>query len=170
MVLSHKKWGVIVDRVYIGYVQGLHGLRGDLKIKCQFEEPDSALKVGNSIYLNEESHEITACKFYKGFYLVTIDNIKDINVVEHYKGYDIFIDRDALNLEKNYILNDLYGMTITSNGKKYGKVKEILSNGKYYILVSDAHNLMIPLINEYVINVDIESKTVACRDIEGLIL
>ena len=161
-----------MEKIEIGYVQGVHGLRGDLKIKNRFDKPERVFLTGKKIFLNDEEHTITACKFYKGVYLVTIDNLKDINKVEHYKGYDVFVDREALELKSDeYILADLYGLEIECSGKNYGKVKEILTNNVYNILVIDyKKEFMIPLIDEYIVNVDLENKKIICKNIEGLIL
>lgn len=160
-----------MNKVYIGYVQGLHGLRGDLKVKCRFESPDEVFQKGNKIFLNEEEHEVTNAKFYKGFYLVTIDNLKDINLVEKYKGYDVYFDREELKLEKGYILEDLYGLTIIEGNDKFGRVKEILDNGVYKILVVDYdREYMIPLIDEYVKDVNLADETIEVSNVRSLIL
>ena len=160
-----------MNKVYIGYVQGLHGLRGDLKVKCRFESPDEVFQKGNKIFLNEEEHEVTNAKFYKGFYLVTIDNLKDINLVEKYKGYDVYFDREELKLEKGYILEDLYGLTIIEGNDKFGRVKEILDNGVYKILVVDYdREYMIPLIDEYVKSVNLNEGTIEVLNVRSLIL
>ena len=161
-----------MDKVFIGYVQGVHGLKGDLKIKSSFDKPDKVFINGSKIYLNEEMHEITFCKVYKGYYLCTIDNIKDINQVEKYIGYNVYIERDSLHLKDDeYILDDLYGLEIENNGTSFGVVKNILNNNIYNILVIDYEKqYMIPLIDEYVIKVDLENKKIICKDIEGLII
>ena len=161
-----------MNKVYVGYVQGVHGLRGDLKIKCKFEHPEKVFKADTKIYLNDDLHEISACKLYKGFYLCTIDNIKDINKVEKYIGYDVFIERNELHLKDNeYLLDDLYNLEIESNSKLYGSVKGISNNGVYYILiVKYKKEYMIPLIDEFVLNVDLENKKIICKDIERLII
>lgn len=160
-----------MDKVYIGYVGGVHGLRGDLKIKCRFEQPEKVFIKGNSIYLKEEKHTITNSKFYKGYYLVTIDNLKDINLVEKYKGYDVFFNREDLNLNGSYILSDLYDMTIVSNNKTYGKVLGISNNGVYDILeIEYEKKYMVPLIDEFVKKVDLENKTIEVENVEALIL
>lgn len=166
-------WLVIyMSKVYVGYVSGVHGLRGDLKVKNRFEQPERVFQVGTKIYLNNEIHEISACKLYKGYYLCTVDNIKDINKVEKYIGYDVFIDRDALNLKTDeYILDDLYGLSIECDGKNFGKVKEIINNGIYNILVINFNKeYMIPLIDEYIDKVDLENNTIICKNIEGLMI
>ena len=161
-----------MSKVYIGYIQGVHGLRGDLKIKSYFDKPERVFKSGTNIYLNNELHTISTCKLYKGFYLTTIDNIKDINQVEKYIGYDVFIERENLQLKEcEYIINDLYGLKIESNGKEYGKVKNVLNNKIYNILVIDYDKeYMIPLIDEYVVKVDLPNEKIICKDIERLII
>ena len=158
--------------VYVGYVSGVHGLRGDLKIKCKFEYPDRVFTKGTKIYLNDEAHTITNAKLYKGYYLTTIDNLKDINKVEKYIGYDVFILRENLNLKENeYLLSDLYDMEIISSSKNYGNVLNILHNGIYPILeIKYKTKYMIPLTDEYIIKVDVDSKKIICKDIERLIL
>ena len=171
MVLSHKGRDTM-DKLFIGYVQGVHGLRGDLKVKNKFSRPENVFIPNKKIYLNDEIHTITACKFYKGFYLVTIDNIKDINKVEHYIGYDVLMDRDELNLKDGEYLNeDLICLDIVSSNKNYGKVKGIENNGVYDLLIIDyEHEYMIPLVDAYVKNIDITSKKIECSEIEDLIL
>lgn len=160
-----------MEKIHIGYVSGVHGLRGDLKIKCTFEMPEKVFLIGNTIYLNEECHTITNSKFYKGHYLVTIDNIKDINKVEHYKGFDVYFNRKDLNLDNGYIINDLYGMTIVDSNKKYGIVKDVLDNGKYKILVVEYDkNYMIPLVPEYVKEVNLENREIMVLNVRSLIL
>lgn len=161
-----------MEKIYIGFVQGVHGLRGDLKIKNRFETPEKVFINGMSIYLNEEEHKITNAKFYKGHYLVTIDNMKDINLVEKYIGCDVYFNREDLKEEEgSYILDDLFGLRIVSDGKEYGIIKEILDNGRYKILsIEYEKNYMIPLIDEYVKNVDVKAGIVEVADVEALIL
>lgn len=163
---------IALEKIYIGFVQGVHGLRGDLKIKNRFESPEKVFVCNNHIFLNDEEHIITNTKFYKGHYLVTIDNIKDINLVEKYIGYEVYFNREDLKEgETDYILDDLLGLKIISNGREYGTIKEILDNGKYKILVVDYQKeYMIPLVCEYVENVDRKDKCVYVKDVEALIL
>lgn len=161
-----------MDRIHIGYVQGVHGLRGDLKVKCKFQEPDKVFIKGKKIYLNEEEHTITGCKFYKGFYLTTIDNLRDINLVEKYKGFDVYIDRSELGLnDKEYLIEDLKGMQIIEleSGLPCGEVIDVMDNGMQKILLLDSEVVtMVPLVPEYVENVDIKKRIVTLKNIQKL--
>lgn len=162
-----------MEKIYIGYVQGVHGLRGDLKIKNRFENPDAVFKNGNTIYLDDGKHIITNSKFYKGFYLVTIDNLKDINKVEKYIGSEVYFDREDLHLQVGeFILDDLYSCKIDCDGENLGCVKEIFDNGIYKILVIDYDKeYMIPFIDEYIESVEIENHTIkVSASVRGLIL
>lgn len=172
MILSILRCGEEMKKILIGYVSGVHGLRGDLKIKSNFKSADKVFLSGNTIYLNDEIHTITSCKLYKGYYLVTIDNIRDINAVEHFKGFDVFIDRDSLKLGKGeYLIDDLEGMTVLFNGINYGRVIGISDNGVYCLLEIDyKKSYMIPLVDEFIKKVDLDSNTIEVDNIEGLII
>ena len=41
-----------MNKLHMGYVQGTHGLKGDLKIKNLFKDPTLVYKVNQEIYLN----------------------------------------------------------------------------------------------------------------------
>ena len=158
--------------IYLGYISGTHGLRGDLIVKSKFEKKDKAFKVGNHIYLNSERHEITDAKIYKDKYLIKIDNLKNINLVEKYKAYDVNIEREELNLEDNeYLFSDLIDMEILCNNKNFGKVLSVENYGKDDCLrVKMNKEYLIPLIDTYIEKVDLEKRVIYCNNIEGLII
>ena len=157
--------------IFIGYISATHGLKGDLVIKSKFDKINNALKVNNKIYINNVEHTITNVKEYKNNYLIKIDNLKNINLVEQYIATDVYIKREELNLNGDYLLEDLIGLKIECNEKDYGIVKEVLNNGKYNILSIDyTKTYMIPMVDEYIIKVDLDNKKIICKNIEGLII
>lgn len=157
--------------IFIGYISATHGLKGDLVIKSKFDKINNALKVNNKIYINNVEHTITNVKEYKNNYLIKIDNLKNINLVEQYVATDVYIKREELNLNGDYLLEDLIGLKIKCNEKDYGIVKEVLNNGKYNILSIDyTKTYMIPMVDEYIIKVDLDNKKIICKNIEGLII
>ena len=161
-----------MEKILLGYISGTHGLRGDLIVKSKFEKQDKAFKVGNKIYLNDELHEVTDAKIYKDRYLIKIDNMKNINLVEHYKAYDVYIDREELHLsEDEYLFSDLIDMKVVCNNKDYGKVVGVENYGKDDCLrVKNNKEYLIPIIKEYIKKVDLINKEIVCENIEGLII
>lgn len=161
-----------MDKIWIGYIKEPKGLKGELKLKSSFERILDAIRVGNTIYFNDEKHTITDSKPYKDYYLINIDNLNDINLIEKYKGYDVYTTREILGMsDKDYLMKDLIGMDIVCNDKTYGKVSEVVSNNQYYILKIDYKTkYMIPFVDSYIIDVNTKDKKITCQNVEGLIL
>lgn len=77
------------------------------------------------------------------------------------------IEVEYLNKELGY--DDHVGKEIIFNSKAIGKVVEILNNSVYDLLVCELNNkqeLMIPLLDKFILEINDESITVQC--IEGL--
>jgi len=161
-----------MDKIFVGYIQGFHGLKGEVKIKNKFSLPEKVFVLDKTIFLNDEKHRITGVRFHKDFYLVEMDNLKDINLVEKYKGYNVFVLKEDLFLEKDeYILEDLINMEIIYEGKNKGVVKNVLKNSSQNLLEIDYNvKYYIPLVDEYIEKVDLDRKQIFVKDIGGLVL
>lgn len=161
-----------MSKMFVGYVQGFHGLKGELKIKNKFSMPEKVFMRNKKIYLNDEEHDITNVRFHKDFYLVEIDELKNINLVEKYKGCDLFISRDELNLATDeFLIEDLFGMAIIYNDQNMGVVKDVLKNNSQDVLEIDYNGkYFIPLVEEYVVKVDLVKKQIVVKNIGGLML
>ena len=62
-------------------------------------------------------------------------------------------------------------MTVEYNNKTYGKVVSIENYGKDTLIrVKGKKEFLIPLIDEYIKEVDLNNKIIKCNDIRGLII
>ncbi len=159
-----------LNQIYIGYIQGTHGLGGYLKVKCKFSCLKKVFIPLKHIYLNNEEHIISQCKLHKGFYLIQIDDLKDINLVEKYIGYDVYINRDELNLkEDEYLIEDLKDMKVIELESKLprGKVVDIIDAKVQKILVLDS-SLMVPLVKKYIERIDTNNHVITLKNIKEL--
>ena len=89
------------------------------------------------------------------------------------KNVTLYADREDFTLEDGeYFITDIIGLDVidSDNGKVYGKVKEIINRGASDIYVVDTPNgeRMIPAVDEFIVNVDIQ-KGVTVKTIEGLL-
>ena len=159
-----------MEEIFIGKIVNVFGIKGELKIVSSFDMPDKAFKKNNIIIINKEEHLITSVRFHKNNYLVEIDNLKDINLVLKYKGYNVFIKKDYLNLkQEEYLIEELYNLDVYDNSEFIGKVTEVINN-KINPLIKVNDSFYIPLKGNFIDTVDIKSQKIICQNIGGLML
>ena len=47
-----------MEKIYIGKITSTHGIKGELKIKSNFEFKDKVFKVGNKLLIDNKLYEI----------------------------------------------------------------------------------------------------------------
>ena len=96
--------------------------------------------------------------------------MNDINDVLKYKGEPVYINRDDI-LVDGYINEDIIGFQVYISDKLIGNILNIINNGAHDILVIEGKSKrhMIPFVDEFISNVDINNSKVYVNEIEGLI-
>jgi 16S rRNA processing protein RimM len=167
----------------VGKVVNTHGIRGELKILSQTDFADVRFAAGNKLLMvNEESGaslevKVISSRANKNVYILKLEGFTDINVVEKYKGWVLKISSDQqLELEEGeYYYHEIIGCrVVTEEGEELGTISEILSPGANDVWVVDRPNgsgkqLLLPVIDDVLINVDTKEKIVTVHLMEGLI-
>lgn len=160
-----------MDLVYVGKIVNTHGIKGELRIKSDFEKKDLVFKVGNKIIIDKEEHTIRTYRFHKIFDMITIDEFDNINDVLCYVGKNVYVSRDSLKLNKtDYLLSDLIGLNVVFNDTIFGIVKDYSNDINPLLKVEYDRNYYIPINSNYIKCVDLENKRIIVEDIEGLII
>jgi len=89
------------------------------------------------------------------------------------KNSSVFADREIVEslLDTDNLPLDLTSFAIVSDGQSIGEVEEMLENPAHPILqvVTDKQEqLLIPLVDEYVADIDEEAKQIQCTNLEQL--
>ena len=93
----------------------------------------------------------------------------DINLIEHLKGSLVYINKEDLKLDKNVFLSiDLIGFDVIINDKLVGVINDVLDTPANEVLVLDT-GVMIPYVNAFIKNIDMEKRHVIVNDVKGLI-
>ena len=159
-----------MDLVYVGKIVNTHGIKGELRIKSDFEKKDLVFKVGNRIIIDKEEHIIRTYRFHKIFDMITIDELDNINDVLCYVGKNVYVSRDSLKLkEKEYLLSDLIGLNVVFNDTIYGIVKDYSNDVNPLLKIEFDKNYYIPINSNYIKYVDLENGKIIVENIEGLI-
>ena len=85
---------VIMNRVVLGKYVNTHGLKGEIRIKSNFPYKDRVFKIDNEIIINNISYTIKSYRVHKGYDMVTLDGINDIDMIPFPKNTLVYIDRD----------------------------------------------------------------------------
>ncbi len=160
------------NKLYLGKITSTHGIKGELKIKSDFEYKTRVFKKGFNIFVNDEIFEITSYRAHKQFDMITINNILDINKVIEYVGSDVYIKREDLNLkDSEYLLSDLIDFSVYDEEVLLGKVKEIRYNiNNKFLFVTGESDFYIPLIDAYIISVNTNAKKIITNNGKDLII
>ena len=160
-----------MDLVYIGKIVNTHGIKGELRIRSDFEKKDLVFKVGNKIIIDKEEHIIRTYRFHKIFDMITIDEFDNINDVLCYVGKNVYVSRDSLKITENdYLLSDLIGLNVIFNDAVYGIVKDYSNDLNPLLSIEYDKNYYIPINSNFIKSVDLKNKKIYVENIEGLII
>ena len=163
-----------MDYVYIGKIVNTHGIKGELRIRSNFELKDIVFKPGFTLYIGEGhvAEEIVTYRPHKEFDMVTFKGYDNINQVLNYLKMNVYVKRSDLDLAKDeYILDDLLGFSVEESGETLGKVEEIVYNGINILLsVVGEKSFYIPISGDFIKKVDLEKGIIETAGAKGLIL
>jgi len=157
-----------MKKVLVGKIVNTFGIKGELKVSTNFQYSEKVFKKGNIIDINDDSYTITNVRYHQEHYLITINELNNINLVLEYKGQDIYINRDILNLKDDeYLLDELVNMNVYDNNELMGSVTEVI-NHQYNPLIKVNNEFYIPLKGEYIIKIDIKNKQITTQNTKEL--
>lgn len=170
------------DKLFnVGKIVNTHGIRGELKIISSTDFPDLRFAKGSQLIFIEEASgrrvnaTVESARENKGTFIVRFKDWNNINQVEQYKGWMIKVDEEDLaELEEDeYYYHEIIGCSVvTTEGEKLGEITEILTPGANHVWVvkrPKGRDLLLPVIDEVIIEVDVEAKQVTVELMEGLL-
>lgn len=160
------------EMIYIGKTVSTFGIKGELKVISDFEKCDKAYKIGNKVLINNIEHVISGVRYHKNYILLEIDNLKNINDILKYVGFNIYIKRLDLHLEENeFLYKDLIDSdVIDDDGSNLGKIIEVKQGTNLLIKVKNSKKFYIPYVDEYIIKFDLNNKKLYTKNAKDLIL
>ncbi|MFK5883304.1 MAG: ribosome maturation factor RimM [Candidatus Izemoplasma sp.] len=166
-----------MEYIRLGGIANTHGLKGALKIKSLTDFKKIRYKKGNSLYINfnNEMKKVVVDSFReaKGLDVVTFVGLNDINLVEKYKGSQIYFEDlgpEVLD-EDEYLYRDLLNMEVYFEDL-IGTVKEIRDYPQGEIIVvrrKDDKDVLVPFRKEFVGKVDLKNRKIYVINMEGLL-
>lgn len=162
-----------MEQVIIGQIVNTHGIKGELKVKSSTDFVEERFQKNAHVYIEDHGKMIDMIvlshRFHKGHILVTFQGHQDINLVEKYKGCMLYAEKNLDLLDEDeYYVGDLIGCDVYHGDKHIGKVSDVQLYDHHDILVVQGQQkIMIPYVDAFVKNVNIDEKSIHVSLIEG---
>ena len=164
----------MLNRFKLGQIVNAVGLKGENRVYpyTDYKERFEELK---QLYIEDEIYEIEKVRYMGQMVIIKFVGISDRNAAEALKGKYLYIDREnARKLDEDeYFVADLIGMKVQDEaGNPVGTLSDVIQNTAqdvYEIELPDGKKFMIPAVGEFILNVDMDSRIMVVKLIEGMI-
>lgn len=167
-----------MEYIKIGKILNTRGIRGELKIKSFTDFQSDRYQKGNTIYIYFEDKylefEVKQYRPYRNTDLLVLKGFEDINLVEKYKGSEIFVsaDDETTLYEDEYHLSEIINLEVYQNDILIGHIVDVKTYPQcdyLEILTEKDGKKLIPFLDEFVLTVNIEEKRIEIATMEGLL-
>ena len=154
-----------------GQIVNTHGIRGEVKIVPWCDSPEFLLQF-DTLYLDGRPVNVLEARVHKGNVLARLEGVEDVNAAMVLKGRTVFIDRTGVELpEGRHFIADLIGLNVVDadSGEALGVVADVLTPPAHEVyVVKGEHEYLIPAVDEFVIETNVEGGYIRVRLIEGM--
>ncbi len=163
----------------VGVIASTHGVRGEVKIYPTTDDLRRFRRLKDVILITQAGEElplhVEGVKFFKQTPILKFREFDDIDAITPYRGCDLMVTRqNAVPLAENeYYIGDLLGMkVIADTGEELGTLSDVIETGAndvYVVSRPGMKELLLPVIDECILDVDTEAGIVKAHIMEGLL-
>lgn len=154
----------------IGYVARPHGVRGELRVVTHDPESTTLLDV-DEIEIDRVPYRVEQARQVEGAFLLRLAGVGDRNRADTLRGKRVAVDRELIPLEEGEVfLADLVGCAVVrEDGSPYGTIAAVETGVQDRLVIHDGDvERLLPLVPEFVIDVDLEEGRVVVAPPEDL--
>ncbi len=155
-----------------GEIVNTHGVRGEVKIVPWCDSPEFLCGF-QTVYLDGLPKKVLSARAHKGNVLALLEGVTDVNAAMLLKGKILSIDRTGVTLPQGrHFIADLIGLEVrrADTGERLGVIKDVLTLPVHevYVVEGGAHSYMIPAVDAFLAETNIEEGYVRVNLIEGM--
>ena len=153
-----------------GRIVNTHGIAGEVKIEVWLDSPQF-LKSFKRCFIDRREVKLLSARVHKGFLIVKLEGVEDVNAAMALKGRTVFIDRADARLPKGaFFLQDIIGASVVDeSGREIGKLADVMETpaSNVYVVKGEREHL-IPAVPEFILSTDAENGIITVHLIEGM--
>ncbi len=165
----------------VGHIARSHGVNGEVVIIPEIETPRLFEDIdlvhienarGDLVPARIESVRVQD-KNKRLTFFVKFEHVTDRTGAEALKNFAVYANLDDMEdlAGQTDEFIDLSSFDVISDGKKYGTVEAVIDNPAHPILkvvTADQKQLLIPFVDEYIIELNEEKQVVKCQNLNQL--
>ena len=166
------------DLLQVGAITQTHGIRGEVKV-FPLTDDVGRFKKGISLILDlgrsRLDLEVETVKFFKQFVILKFKGYDSINEIEKFVKKNLYVTREnAVKLKKDeYFIADLIDMQVElEDGTAFGVLTDVIQTGAndvYAVKCPNGKEVLLPVIDECILDVDLERQQVTAHIMPGLV-
>lgn len=159
------------DLLQAGKIVNTHALRGEVRIYPYCDSAEFLCSV-KKLYIGNECYKVTSARVHKGQAIMHFKGINRIEEAEPLVGNLVYFDKKDVKLDEGqYFIDDIIGLTVEDidTGEIYGKVTDVFPTGANDVFeVTGEKVVLIPKIDEVVLEINLDQQTIKIRPLQGL--
>ena len=162
----------------VGVIANTHGIKGEVKVFPTTDDANRFKKL-KQVYVDlgreKVELEVAGCRFFKNLVIVKFKGIDDINDIEKYKGKDLLVSwENAVPLDEGeYYIADLIDLkVINEDNEEIGVLYDVMQTGAndvYVINMTNGKELLLPAIDDCVLDINLEEGYIKIHILDGLL-
>ncbi len=161
------------DRICLGTIVGVHGIKGEVKVKSFTEFPEDVAAYGElEDKSGQKKFKLKIVGVSKELLRVKVNDISDRTVAESLIGTELYADRSVLPEleEEEFYHSDLIGLPVKYEDEEVGRLAAIHNFGAGDILEiklnADKKSFLLPFTKKYVPTINIKNGYIIVSTLE----
>ena len=162
-----------MDKIKIGKIVNTVGLKGEVKV-YNYSDRSEIYENTSHIYVENDLTAVESVRVQKNMVILKLEGISDRDRAEALRGRELYVTEEDLPElpQGQYYVRDSIGMAVREeNGTFLGEVTDVIQNTAqdiFEVQKQGGKKVLIPKVDEFVLNIDIEKKEILVRLIDGL--
>lgn len=156
--------------VVVGKLRRAHGLKGEMLMEVTTDFPER-LRPKGTVYVGEQHEplEIETIRWQDRAILIAFVGFNDCDIVARLRNQYVYRKVSELTRlpEGEYYYHELIDLRVVDEqGQELGILNEILETGAndvYVVKGADGKEILLPVVNDVVLNIDLEKREIQVR-------
>ena len=156
-----------LEFIEAGEIVNVHGLRGEVKVLCWLDAPEMLCEF-DRCRISGKEFTMEQVRVQKTCNLVKLQGIDTVEEAQKLRGRTVELYREDIDDEVIFAA-ELVGVEVFAQGESIGRITEVLDYpGNSVYVVKGRYEYMIPAVNQFILETDLEANTMQVKLLEGM--